>query len=223
MSIVRVKICGLTRPGDAEEAVRLGAWALGVIFAPESPRRLSIKQAAAVLDAAGDGMRAGRMQAGDDFERVGVFVNAAADEVEQAAHACRLSAVQLHGEESPEECREIGERTGCRVIKALRVSGPDSMAGVVSFDTDYILLDTYHPGRRGGTGEIFDWNLAAELPASERSARVILSGGLDPDNIAEAVRAVMPFAVDISSGVESAPGIKDPAKLENLFDKLKDI
>ncbi|MFA5801622.1 MAG: phosphoribosylanthranilate isomerase [Thermoleophilia bacterium] len=205
----RVKICGLTRPEDAALAVSLGAWALGVIFVPGSPRRVNIEQAAAVLASAPAGV-----------ERVGVFVNAGLDEIVESARASGLTAVQLHGEESPDECLEARRRTGCRVIKALRVAGPETLAGVVTFDTDFILLDTYQPGRHGGTGEVFDWSLAAALPASVRGGRLILSGGLNPDNIAEAVRAVAPYAVDVASGVESAPGIKDTEKLKKLFDTL---
>lgn len=205
----RVKICGLTRPEDAALAVSLGAWALGVIFVPGSPRRVSIEQAAAVLASAPAGV-----------ERVGVFVNSGLDEIVESARACGLTAVQLHGEESPDECLEARRRTGCRVIKALRVAGPETLAGVVTFDTDFILLDTYQPGRHGGTGEVFDWNLAAALPANIRGERLILSGGLNPDNIAEAVRVVAPYAVDVASGVESAPGIKDKEKLKKLFDTL---
>ena len=209
---VRVKICGLTRPQDAALAVSLGAWALGVIFASESPRRVGREQAAAVLGPASTGV-----------ERVGVFVNAGLDEIVETARACGLTAVQLHGDESPGECLEVGRSTGCLVIKALRVAGPESLAGVVSFDTDFILLDTYQPERHGGTGEVFDWSLAAALPASARGDRLILSGGLNPDNIAEAVRAVAPLAVDVGSGVESAPGIKDPETMKLLFDKLNEM
>lgn len=212
MQSVRVKICGLTRPEDAEMAAGLGAWALGVIFATESPRRVGLEQAAAVLEAAGG-----------DVDRVGVFVNADLDEIHEAVRFCGLTAVQLHGEESQGECLEIHERTGCPVIRAVRVAGPESLVGVVSFDTAFILLDTYRLGRRGGTGEAFDWNLAAALPADVRGGRLILSGGLNPDNIADAVRAVAPFAVDVSSGVESAPGVKDHEKMKRLFNILKEI
>ncbi len=208
---VRVKICGLTRPADAELAAGLGAWALGVIFAPESPRRVSLEQAAAVLEAAPAGV-----------ERIGVFVNAGVEEIKTAAEGCGLTAVQLHGEESAAECAEVGGSCGCRVIKALRVSGPRSLEAVVRFDTEYLLLDTYHPGQRGGTGKAFDWELTRRLPQRMRSSRVILSGGLNPDNILAAMGAVTPFAVDISSGVESKPGIKDEEKMRRLFKVIRE-
>lgn len=208
---MRVKICGLTRPKDATEAVRLGAWALGVIFAPESPRYVDVAAAARVLAGAPAGV-----------ERVGVFVNAEPEEIAAAVETCGLTAVQLHGEESPGECLEVQKRTGCAVIKALAVAGADVSERVVQFDTDYILLDTYHPERRGGTGEVFDWELAAALPESLRSGRLILSGGLNAANIAEALRTVRPFAVDVSSGVESSPGVKDQEKLKELFGAVKE-
>ena len=208
---MRVKICGLTRPEDADAAVRLGAWALGVIFAPESPRYVDVAAAARVLAGAPA-----------EVERVGVFVNAEPEEIAAAVETCGLTAVQLHGEESPGECLEVQKRTGCAVIKALAVAGADVSERVVQFDTDYILLDTYHPERRGGTGEVFDWELAAALPESLRSGVLILSGGLNAANIADALRAVRPFAVDVSSGVESSPGVKDQEKLKELFGAVKE-
>lgn len=231
--MTRIKICGLKRPEDAALAAELGAWALGVIFAPESPRRVSIEEAAEVLAAAPAGV-----------ERVGVFVNAGAAEIEEAVKACGLTAVQLHGEEGREFAQEVRELTGVAVIKAVRVGGEapeagvaarggeahegapaavgsEALEGVVQFDTDFILLDTYHPERRGGTGRVFDWKLAGVIPEGVRRERLILSGGLDPENIVEAVRAVGPFAVDVSSGVESAPGVKDRERMRRLFENLR--
>lgn len=208
---MRVKICGLTRPEDAALATRLGAWGVGVIFAPESPRRVDMEQAGRVLA----GVPAG-------IERVGVFVNADTGEIAAAVKACGLTALQLHGDESPGECLEAQKRTGCFIIKALSVSGPEVLDRVVQFDADYILLDTYHPERRGGTGEPLDWELAARLPEAERSGRIILSGGLNPENVLDAFRTVRPYALDVSSGVETAPGVKDHEKLMQLFAKLKE-
>lgn len=205
----RVKICGLTRREDAVAAARAGAWALGAIFAAESQRQVSVAAAAELFRDLPVGVM-----------RVGVFINASGAEIATAASACGLTAVQLHGEETPDYCREIKARTGLAVIKALRVSGPASLAGVVQFDTDYILLDTYLPGKRGGTGESFDWSLAAGLSDEFRSTRLILSGGLGPENIATAESTVEPFALDISSGIESSPGIKEQASLERLFAQL---
>ncbi len=206
----RVKICGLTRPEDAALAAELGAWALGVIFAPESPRRLDPGLAAEVLG-----------PAPADVERAGVFVNASLRDIEEAVAAAGLTVLQLHGEEDASFCREAGGVTGLPVIKALRVSDAASLEGVVRFDTDYVLLDTYRAGSHGGTGETFDWQLAAEIPLEQRASRIILSGGLGPENIRAAVGAVAPFAVDVSSGVEEAPGIKSADRLAELFREIE--
>ena len=208
--MTRVKICGLTTPEDAGIAASLGPWAVGVIFAPESPRRVSLEQAVRIMETVPAGV-----------ERVGVFVNADMQEMENAVRRCLLTALQLHGEESPEQCRDLKRRTGVAVIKAIRVAGEESTAGVVRFDTDLVLLDTYHPEHRGGTGAAFDWNLAAALPEEIRTGRMILSGGLNPENVAEAVRMVSPFAVDVCSGVEAEPGVKDPEKMKRFFAALK--
>lgn len=234
MLSVRIKICGLTRTKDAALALELGAWALGVIFAPESPRRLDLKRAAEVLAPAtdtgpGDAMPDRASGAGHDagttkaVERIGVFVNAEPGEIAEAVAACGLTAVQLHGEEDPGRCRDIRKLAGVPVIKALRVAGPEELQRVVQFDTDYVLLDTYNPERRGGTGKVFDWSMTASIPEVVRSGRLILSGGLNPDNILDAARAVSPYALDVSSGVESAPGVKDSEKLRRLFENLSNI
>ncbi len=208
----KVKICGLTSPEDARRAAAAGAWAVGVIFAPESPRCVSIAEAAKIMAAVPAGV-----------QKVGVFVNTSEEEIAAAVRRCGLTAVQLHGKETPEFCRRIGGATGAAVIKAVRVSGPESLECVASFDTEFILLDTYHPGSRGGTGKQFDWGLAAKLPAAARREKVIVSGGLDARNVVEALDAVGPYAVDVSSGVESAPGVKDPGELERLFDTLREM
>lgn len=210
--MTRVKICGLTRPQDAALAAELGAWALGVIFAPESPRRISLMQAAEVLAAAGG-----------DIERIGVFVNASLGEIEEAVSACGLTAVQLHGEETPQFCSEVRHLTGVLVIKALRVREEGTVKDVVQFDTNLVLLDTYQPGLAGGTGKAFEWRWAAALDEDIRQNRLILSGGLNPENVAQAVLTVSPFAVDLASGVESQPGVKDPKKMKRLFAALKDL
>ncbi len=209
----RIKICGITSPGDAAAAARAGAWAVGVILARESPRRVTIEQAREIMAAATVGI-----------EKVGVFVNESPEAVAAAVSVCGLTAVQLHGEETPKQCRQVADLAGVVVIKALRVSEAGQLArGVASFDTGLVLLDTYEPNRRGGTGKAFDWGLAAALPEETRSGRLILSGGLNAENILDALDAVGPYAVDVSSGIESAPGIKDPGEMERLFDILKEM
>ena len=197
--MARVKVCGITRPEDAELAVELGAWALGFILWPHSPR------AADPVVAAGIGTALRRRT-----ELVGVFVNATLDEVAQAAEALHLSHLQLHGDEGPMYCGEAARRTGAKVIKAVRVAGPADFQDLERFHTDFHMLDTAARGLRGGTGETWDWALAARR---RRKVPVILSGGLNAANVAAGIDAIDPWAVDVSSGVEAAPGIKDPDKL----------
>ena len=200
---VPVKICGITRPGDAELAAGLGAAWVGFIFWPRSPRFVEPETAAAIL--AGLPPHVGG---------VGVFVDQAVDEVNAVADAVGLSAVQLHGGESAETCR------GCRrrVIKAVRLSGNgagDDPDAVWSGAT--ILVDAFDPVRMGGTGRRVDWTRAARLA---RRRPLMLSGGLRAENVADAVRQVAPYGLDVSSGVESAPGVKDPARLRAFFAAL---
>jgi phosphoribosylanthranilate isomerase len=196
---VRVKVCGITRPEDAELAVELGAWALGFILWRRSPRAADPAVAAGIA-------RSLRRR----IELVGVFVNASLDEIAQAAEALHLSHVQLHGDEGPAFCAEVGRRTGAKVIKAVRVASASDFQDVERFHTDFHLLDTARRGSYGGTGETWDWALAARR---RRTVPVILSGGLDAGNVAAGIAAVDPYAVDVASGVETAPGVKDPGKL----------
>jgi phosphoribosylanthranilate isomerase len=195
----RFKICGLTRQQDAELAVEAGAWALGVILWARSPRRCPFPEAERIA-------RTMRRRA----EVCGVFVNPTLDEVAGAADALGLTMVQLHGDEGPAFCSEVARRTGAKVVKAARVRSRADVQALARFHTDLHLLDAHREGLRGGTGETFDWGLAAE----RRSAvPLILSGGLTPDNVAAAIAAVGPYAVDTASGTEAGPGIKDPEKV----------
>jgi phosphoribosylanthranilate isomerase len=197
--VTRVKVCGITRHEDAELAADLGAWALGFILWRSSPRAADPREAAAIAAAL-------RRRVG----LVGVFVNATLDEVTEAADALHLSHVQLHGDEGPAFCAEAGRRTGCKVIKAIRVAGPGDLQDLERFHTDFHLLDTAAKGLRGGSGATWDWALAAR-----RRSKVpaILSGGLTPENVAAGIAAVRPYAVDVASGVEASPGVKDHEKL----------
>jgi phosphoribosylanthranilate isomerase len=198
---VRVKICGITRREDAELAVELGAWAVGLIFHDPSPRRVELEVAAAI---------------GREFKReaevVGVFVNRDLGEVAEVADACSLTMLQLHGDEGPVYCDELRRRTGLKVMKAARVRDAASLQALDAFrHVDFHLADAHHPDFYGGTGETFDW----ELLRSRRSkVPLVLSGGLTPDNVHDAIVAVHPFAVDTASGTEASPGVKDPAKVE---------
>ena len=197
--MTRVKVCGITRLEDAELAVELGAWALGFILWPQSPRAADPAVAAGMAAAL-------RRRA----ELVGVFVNATLDEIAHAADELHLSHLQLHGDEGPAFCAEAGRRTGAKVIKAVRVASAADFQDLERYHTDFHLLDTDARGLRGGTGETWDWALAARR---RRKVPAILSGGLTPGNVAAGIEAVDPYAVDVSSGVEASPGVKDPAKL----------
>ena len=201
--MTRVKICGITRFEDAELAASLGAWALGFILWPGSSRYVEEAVAAGIA-------RRVRRQA----ELVGVFVNPTLDEVAHAVDAIGLTYVQLHGEEGQSFATEAARRTGAKVIKAARVAGPADLQSLERFRTDLHLLDASVEGARGGTGRSWDWSLAAQRRSK---IPMVLSGGLTPDNVADGVAALHPYAVDVASGVEAEPGIKDPAKLEAFF------
>jgi phosphoribosylanthranilate isomerase len=201
--MTRVKICGLTSLDDAHQAVELGAWALGMIFWPQSPRVCPIEQAEAI------GAQLHRR-----VELAGVFVNATLDEVAATADLCRFSLLQLHGDEGPAYCQEAARRTGCRVIKAARVRHAEDVQAVRAFRTDFHLLDARSEKAPGGTGESFDWELAKLHP---KTPPVVLSGGLTPDNVAQAIGVAEPFAVDTASGTEAEPGRKDSAKVTAFF------
>jgi phosphoribosylanthranilate isomerase len=196
----RIKFCGLTSLRDAERAVANGAWAIGLIFWPSSPRRCDLETAVEI----GAALRR-------RVEVVGVFVNQALDEIAALADAVGLTMLQLHGDEGPAFCSEAARRTGCKLIKAARVRTLADIQALASFHTDYHLLDSHVPGVPGGTGETFSWELAR---AHRGKIPMILSGGLTPANVADAIVAVKPFAVDVASGVEHSPGRKDPEKLE---------
>ena len=207
--MTRVKICGVTRLEDARLAAELGTWAVGTIFYEHSPRACDPATAEAI---------------GAELKRkaeiVGVFVNAPLDEVVQLADRCQLTILQLHGDEGPAYCREAARRTGCRVMKAVRVRDAASVRRVESFrEADLHLLDTHSDELRGGTGRSFDWELARH---HRSRVPVVLSGGIDPSNVAAAIAAVHPFAVDSASGTETEPGVKDPAKVESLIAQARE-
>lgn len=201
--VTRVKVCGITSVDDAHLAVGLGAWAIGLIFADESPRACPLPVAEEIAA---------------ELRRqtlvTGVFVNATLDAIADAADRCSLAMLQLHGDEGPAFCREAARRTGAKVMKAVRMKDAASLRELEPFGVDYHLLDAYVAGRRGGTGETFAWDLAS---AHDRSVPLVLSGGLSADNVGEAIAAVRPFAVDTASRTEASPGRKDPAKLTAFF------
>lgn len=203
MTQTRVKICGVTRHEDAVAAVELGAWAVGLNYWELSPRRCDPAVAAQIG-------RALKRRC----EVAGVFVNATLDEIAEAADEAELAMIQLHGEEGPSFCSEVARRTGAKVIKATRVRTAADIQALEAFRTDYHLLDAHLTGTPGGTGLSFDWSLAA---GRRSQIPLILAGGIRPDNAAEAIAAVRPFAIDVASGVESEPGIKDHNLIRDLI------
>lgn len=198
--MVQAKICGITRLEDAELAADLGAWALGFILWAGSPRACDPGVAAGIA-------RAMRRRA----ETVGVFVNSPLDEVAEAAEEIGFTHVQLHGDEGPAFCDAVAQRTGCKVIKAVRVASGADLQQLARFHSEFHLLDAAAGNLRGGSGQAWDWALAAR---HRSSVPLILSGGLHAGNVADGIAAVRPWGVDTASGTESEPGIKDPARVE---------
>jgi phosphoribosylanthranilate isomerase len=207
----RVKICGITNLNDAELAVELGAWAVGMIFYEDSPRRCAPAEAERIVATL-------RRQ----VELCGVFVNASLERVVTLSEDLGLSMLQFNGDEGPAFCGEAGRRCGARVIKAAQVSGSGDVRDLERFHVDFHLLDARakEPGReglRGGTGDTFDWSL---VHGRRSKVPLILSGGLKAENVAEAIALTSPYAVDTASGTESSPGHKDPEKLRAFFDAV---
>ncbi len=204
----RVKICGITTWEDARLSIDLGASALGFNFFPPSPRAISPADAWSII-----------RRLPPFVEAVGVFVNWPPLVVDALARALRLGSVQLHGTESPAEVIELVRKQ--RVIKAIQVKRGFRVASLARYRAaDAILLDGFAHGLHGGTGRTLDWEVAR---AANRYGRIILAGGLNPENVAEAIRVARPYAVDVASGVESRPGRKDPAKLRALFAALSSM
>ncbi len=204
---VRVKICGLTNVDDALVAAEAGADALGFVFYPTSPRAVTPEQVAEIIRRLPPYVRT-----------VGVFYNQDEQTIRAVVERCGLDAVQLQGDEPPALC----ERLGSRVIKAIHMKDRDSLAAMRAYKVRAFLLDTYSPpetgGQPGGTGRTFDWSLAVE---AKQYGRVILAGGLTPENVRQAVEQVRPYGVDVSSGVECLPGRKDPEKVKRFITEAK--
>jgi phosphoribosylanthranilate isomerase len=201
---VKVKICGITNLPDALAAAEAGADALGFVFYEASPRRVSIEAAAGLI-----------RQLPPFVVKVGLFVNAPEELVVRAIGECGLNLLQFHGDESPDYCLQFGLMS----MKAFRIRDAASLEALPDYHTDAWLLDAYSPDQPGGTGETFNWGLAVE--AQRWGRPIFLAGGLTPDNVAEAVRRVRPYAVDVSSGVEAAPGKKDHAKVQAFIQAAK--
>jgi phosphoribosylanthranilate isomerase len=225
---VKVKICGITNLDDALEAAEAGVDALGLMFHESSPRHVSLAKAASIISLVPV-----------QVTFVGVFVDPTPEQVRQAIEQCGIDTLQFHGEETPEflarlDLKEFFARRlmpgllhkrfspserSIRTIKAFRVRDAASLADLGRYATDLWLLDSYVPGQRGGTGAKFNWDLAVQ--ATQLGRPIVLAGGLTPDNVAEVVRKVQPYAVDVSSGVELAPGKKDRRKVRAFIRAAK--
>lgn len=195
-----MKICGITNPQDADAAVKAGADALGMVFWPESGRFVELDQAAAIAQTVPPHVL-----------RVGVFVDAPVDFVFAALRQCGLNMLQFHGSEPPDYCTQFGAMT----MKAFKVRDESYIEVASAYKVDAFLLDSYATGRHGGTGETFNWNLAAG--AKRLGKPIFLAGGLTPENVAEAVRRVQPYGVDVSTGVEKSVGQKDADKVARFI------
>ncbi len=201
---VKVKVCGTTRLKDALLAVEFGADAIGFIFYKRSPRSVTVKTAKEICS-----------KLPPFVNRVGVFVNETAEKINRIAVQCGLDAVQLHGNESPAFCRKIKPR----VIKVVRVKDAASLREMKRYTVDAFLLDTYKEDQWGGTGKVFDWDLAGR---ANKYGPVIIAGGLNPGNVKAAIKKAQPYGVDVSSGVERSPGKKDPKKVKSFLKAVRE-
>ena len=216
--MTKIKICGITRADDAHYAAELGADFLGFIFVPDSPRYIDPKRAARIIAqvqwAGGKGTRHdGRPVESQPLHCVGVFRDASVEEMRRVCAIAGNEYVQLHGNEPDEVVREIGKPA----IKGVHVG---ETVPVVATSAEWLLFDTHDSKLGGGTGRAFDWSLLSRVP---RSKPFFLAGGLTAENVGDAIRAVRPDAIDVATGVESAPGVKDQAKLRKFFEKVREL
>lgn len=202
---VRIKICGITHLEDALAAAACGADALGFMFYRNSARYVDPETAAEII-----------RSLPPFISRVGVFVNEETSRIRQITSMCGLDTLQFHGDESPESIREFEP---LKTIKAIRVRDADSIRSLLDYRADAWLLDSYVSGQKGGTGERFNWALAVE--ASTMGRPIVLAGGLTPGNVADAIGHVRPYGVDVSTGVESSPGRKDPGKVQAFIEAAR--
>ena len=205
MSKTKIKICGITNIEDATAASELGADALGFIFYKDSKRFVDPNIAASIIS-----------ELPPFITTVGVFVNQSLDEIIEIKNLTGIDAAQLHGDESPGFCTQVP----FKVIKVVRVKDSSNLDRVAQYPVQAILFDTYSDVEYGGTGNTFDWEILKDISLP---GKIILSGGLSPDNVADAVSIVRPYAVDVSSGVEAEPGKKDHKKLKRFFEAMKNV
>jgi phosphoribosylanthranilate isomerase len=201
--MTKIKICGITLPDDAARVAAAGVDYIGLNFWPKSKRYLALDRAPLI---------AGIARSSGNARIVGVFVDGDHDEIVETARSVQLDAIQLHGDELPEDLAKLRAATKLPVWKAIATGSAKDIANLDQWRTEMILLDTPSAGR-GGAGKPFDWALAKEARASFPAQAIMLAGGLDPSNVASAIARVAPYAVDVATGVEAAPGVKDPEKL----------
>jgi phosphoribosylanthranilate isomerase len=204
--IPRIKICGITRTEDAMTAAHLGVDALGFIFVKKSPRFIEVQAAAEIIRGLPSFV-----------SRVGVFIDEPIENIVQICRTAMIDTVQLHGSETPEFCTQVP----FPVIKSISVREDTDISIIDSYRTSAILLDTWSTGTSGGTGKTFDWRIAQR--ASLRNEHIILAGGLGPSNIEDALQSVQPYGVDINSGVEIKPGIKNPHKMRDVVRMVRNF
>lgn len=208
MMKVRTKICGLTRPQDIQSAVHAGVDAIGLVFYPPSPRAVNIEQAIDLVK-----------YIPPYVQVVGLFVNATLEEISEICRQVPIDILQFHGDESPEQCQNIAQKIGRRWYKAIQVKDDMDILQTIQpyqqYGASAILLDAYHPDLKGGTGHSFDWTTfpKADIP-------LILAGGLNPENVADAIALTQPYAVDVSGGVEQAKGVKDTGKMQRFISNV---
>ncbi|MEI8390359.1 MAG: phosphoribosylanthranilate isomerase [bacterium] len=203
---IRIKICGITGKEDALLAAKLGAWAVGFIFVKNTPRYISPEKATEIIK---------NLPA--NLVEIGVFANESAEDIKTTVIEAGITKIQLHGDESPQFCKKLAEITGKEIIKAIKIKSIENLEIISRYKdkVSFILLDSYCEEQLGGTGKVFDWEIAKK--ANEQGIPVILAGGLNFDNAKQAYEFVKPYALDISSGVEKDKGIKDAEKLKTLF------
>ncbi|MEI7473158.1 MAG: phosphoribosylanthranilate isomerase [bacterium] len=210
--MTKIKICGITNTKDALYLSNKDLWAMGFIFVKETPRYISFETAKKII----------RLVPAN-VEKIGVFVNPEIEEIKKTVEIANITKIQLHGEESADFCKQVNELTGLEVIKAFRIGNLYDIKAVKLYQSvvNTILLDSYSKGQHGGSGKSFNWDLAKSL--SDSDFNIILAGGINPDNVNEAITTVKPFAVDISSGVEASKGKKDHKKIDLLFENAYKI
>ena len=206
--MTRVKICGITNLEDALLSAKFGADALGFNFYPKSPRCIVPEKAREIIE-----------QLPPQILKIGVFVNESLEKICETAEIVKLDAIQLHGEETPEFAKKLKAKTNLEIIKAFRVSESFKPEDVLRYETDAVLLDAYSPQEHGGTGEVFDWEIAKKVQAI--FPKMYLAGGLSASNVVEAIKNIKPFAVDACSSIEKIKGIKNSEKLRDFIFAVK--